>query len=208
MYNPNMPAPMPGQMQITSMPQSGGMTFQPPGQRVGVPQGGGISPGGFPAYPGGGFGGMAPPMGGGFGGQRPPMGGFTPPQMPPQFGGMVPGMNPGGITLGGFPANPPVPTPDNALGGLPIGVTQGQFQRPDGTMGNGFRMGPGMFDVRGFMDAIRTWIASRPQRQGYEGDFQTAQQDWRADRPDFWSYMNQQQAQAAGVPPMAAPTVI
>lgn len=62
MYDPNMPAPLPGQMQITGM-SPGGFPAQTQGQRVGVP-------GGF-------GGGMIPQFGGNPGFNQPPA--FSPP---------------------------------------------------------------------------------------------------------------------------------
>lgn len=201
MYDPNMPAPLPGQMQITSVGSGSGFPMQPQGYRSGVPQGGfggGISPGGFPAFPNTS---MAPSMG--FGGQRPPMGagagggmggGFTPPQLPPQFAGMTPQMPQFG---GGVPGN--------ALGGAPMSPVPPVAQ----SFGENGRFGG--FDIQGFMEALRAWREQRPMWQGYEGDrsaFRDARMDWREQRPDFWSFMNQQQAQAATTPPMSAPSVI
>lgn len=206
MYDPNMPAPLPGQMQITSVGSGSGFPMQPQGYRSGVPQGGfggGISPGGFPAFPGG----MTPPIGGGYGGmpQRPQLGagggmggGFTPPQLPPQFAGMMPQLPAQFGT--GVPAG-------NALGGAPMSpVPPGAQSFGENGMGRF-----GGFDIQGFLEALRAWREQRPMWQGYEGDrsaFRDARMDWREQRPDFWSFMNQQQAQAASTPPMSAPSVI
>lgn len=171
---------MPGQMQITSMPQQGGMSpggfpAQAQGWRSGVPQGGMGQPFGMrnvPAQPQMGptpYGGGMPQFGGGMGG-----GGM----IPPQFGGMIPQMS------------------GNALGGV-----QPHIQRPDRPNGPG--QGFGGHDVRAFIDAIRGWIGQRPDNMTPE-----LRQEWIGQRPDFWSFMNQQQQQAASTPPMAAPTVI
>lgn len=180
MYDPNRPAPLPGQMQTMGAPSA--LPAQAQGWRSGVPgspasPAGPVTPGGFPVTPGG--------MGG---------------NINALLGGL-PGIGP---ALGGIGSGGAVPPP--APGTAPSFPNQ---QRPDGAgfmAGDGLQRGG--INGGAFMDALRAWLDTRPRWNGFEGtrpEFRDARMDWRAQRPGFGSYFGQ--AAPPSVPPMSAPNI-